>query len=120
MKTLIAVINCSLLLTGFAWASSLQEQNKALAKRAFQELLSEGRFELAEQGTLFLDEIANLPTSQQPKLLRVLETGEFERVGTSKTRKTDARIISATNADINIEVDEGRFRRDLLFAPALI
>jgi DNA-binding NtrC family response regulator len=74
-----------------------------------------GRFELAEQGTLFLDEIANLPTSQQPKLLRVLETGEFERVGTSKTRKTDARIISATNADINVEVEEGRFRRDLLF-----
>ncbi|MEW6127968.1 MAG: sigma-54 dependent transcriptional regulator [Acidobacteriota bacterium] len=74
-----------------------------------------GRFELAENGTLFLDEIANLPLSQQPKLLRVLETGEFERVGTSKTRKTDARILSATNSDINQEVEEGRFRRDLLF-----
>lgn len=74
-----------------------------------------GRFELAENGTLFLDEIANLPLSQQPKLLRVLETGEFERVGSSKTRKTHARIISATNADINKEVEEGRFRQDLLF-----
>ena len=74
-----------------------------------------GRFELAENGTLFLDEIANLPVSQQPKLLRVLETGEFERVGSSKTRKTHARIISATNADINKEVEEGRFRQDLLF-----
>jgi DNA-binding NtrC family response regulator len=86
-------------------------------KGAFTDAKSDrvGRFELAEQGTLFLDEVANLPTSQQPKLLRVLETGEFERVGTSKTRKTDARIISATNADINIEVEEGRFRRDLLF-----
>ncbi len=74
-----------------------------------------GRFELAENGTLFIDEIANLPLTQQPKLLRVLETGEFERVGSSKTRKTNARIISATNADINKEVDEGRFRQDLLF-----
>jgi DNA-binding NtrC family response regulator len=74
-----------------------------------------GRFELAERGTLFLDEIANLPVNQQPKLLRVLETGEFERVGSSKTRRTSARVISATNADLNKEVDEGRFRQDLLF-----
>jgi DNA-binding NtrC family response regulator len=74
-----------------------------------------GRFELAERGTLFLDEIANLPINQQPKLLRVLETGEFERVGSSKTRRTNARVISATNADLNTEVDESRFRQDLLF-----
>ncbi len=74
-----------------------------------------GRFELAERGTLFLDEIANLPVNQQPKLLRVLETGEFERVGSSKTRRANARILSATNADLNKEVDEGRFRQDLLF-----
>jgi DNA-binding NtrC family response regulator len=86
-------------------------------KGAFTDAKSDrvGRFELAENGTLFLDEIANLPLTQQPKLLRVLETGEFERVGSSKTRKTNARIISATNADINKEVDEGRFRQDLLF-----
>src|SRR4029450_409572 len=58
-----------------------------------------GRFEMAEGGTLFLDEIANLPIKHQPKLLRVLETGEFERVGSSKTRHSDVRIISATNAD---------------------
>lgn len=74
-----------------------------------------GRFEMAESGTLFLDEIANLPVKHQPKLLRVLETGEFERVGSSKTRRANVRIISATNADINDEVTAGRFRQDLLF-----
>ncbi len=74
-----------------------------------------GRFELADGGTLFLDEIANVPITQQPKMLRVLETGEFERVGSSKTRKVNARIISATNAELNKEVEAGHFRRDLLF-----
>ena len=74
-----------------------------------------GRFELADQGTLFLDEIANVPLSQQAKLLRVIETGEFERLGSSRTRRVDVRIISATNADLNEEVAAGRFRQDLLF-----
>jgi DNA-binding NtrC family response regulator len=74
-----------------------------------------GRFELAENGTLFLDEIANLPLKHQPKLLRVLETGEFERVGSSKTRRANVRIISATNSDLDEEVTAGRFRQDLLF-----
>jgi len=74
-----------------------------------------GRFELADGGTLFLDEIANVPLNLQAKLLRVLETGEFERVGSSKTHKVDARVISATNADLQAEVAEGRFRQDLLF-----
>ncbi len=74
-----------------------------------------GRFELADGGTLFLDEIANVPLSQQQKLLRVLETGEFERLGSSRTRKVDVRLISATNADLNGEVAGGRFRQDLLF-----
>jgi len=74
-----------------------------------------GRFELADGSTLFLDEIANVPLSQQQKLLRVLETGEFERLGTSRTRKADVRLVSATNADLNAEVTAGRFRQDLLF-----
>jgi DNA-binding NtrC family response regulator len=74
-----------------------------------------GRFELADGSTLFLDEIANVPLSQQQKLLRVLETGEFERLGSSKTRKADVRLISATNSDLNAEVAAGRFRQDLLF-----
>src|SRR5467141_3893581 len=74
-----------------------------------------GRFELAEGGTLFLDEIANLPLQQQAKLLRVLETGEYERVGASRPRRADVRVVAATNADIQAEVKAGRFRQDLLF-----
>ncbi|MFN2632873.1 MAG: sigma-54-dependent transcriptional regulator [Thermoanaerobaculia bacterium] len=74
-----------------------------------------GRFELADGGTLFLDEIANVPASQQAKLLRVLETGEFERLGSSRTRKVDVRILTATNANLHAEVAAGRFRQDLLF-----
>ena len=86
-------------------------------KGAFTDARSDrvGRFELADGGTLFLDEIANVPASQQAKLLRVLETGEFERLGSSRTRKVDVRMISATNADIRGEVAAGRFRQDLLF-----
>jgi DNA-binding NtrC family response regulator len=75
----------------------------------------EGRLEMADGGTLFLDEIGNLTLNQQMRLLRVLETGEFERVGSSRTRKVDVRIISATNADLRTEVTAGRFRQDLFF-----
>src|SRR5215472_11880082 len=74
-----------------------------------------GRFELASSGTLFLDEIANIPVRQQAKLLRVLETGEMERVGSSKTQKVNVRMLSATNADLRAECAAGRFREDLLF-----
>jgi DNA-binding NtrC family response regulator len=74
-----------------------------------------GRFELADGGTLFLDEIANIGLPQQSRLLRVLQTGELERVGSSRTRRVDVRVISATNADLREEVDAGRFREDLLF-----
>lgn len=74
-----------------------------------------GRFELADTGTLFLDEIANVPPNLQAKLLRVLEVGEMERVGSSKTKRVDVRVISATNANLTDEVQNGRFRQDLLF-----
>ena len=74
-----------------------------------------GRFELANNGTLFLDEIANVPPRQQAKLLRVLETGELERVGSSHTRRVDVRVLSATNADLHKEAAAGNFREDLLF-----
>lgn len=74
-----------------------------------------GRIEMAEGGTLFLDEIANTPPSQQTRLLRVLESAEYERVGSSKSRKANVRFISATNADLQAEVTAGRFRQDLLF-----
>lgn len=74
-----------------------------------------GRFELADGGTLFLDEIANVTSGLQAKLLRVVEAGEFEPVGSSRTRKANVRIISATNADLDAEVAAGRFRQDLQF-----
>jgi DNA-binding NtrC family response regulator len=74
-----------------------------------------GRFELADGSTLFLDEIANVPLTQQAKLLRVLETGEFESVGSSRTRRADVRLLSATNAALEAEVEAGRFRQDLYF-----
>ncbi len=86
-------------------------------KGAFTDARSDrlGRFEMADGGSLFLDEIANIPLAQQAKLLRVLEDGELERVGSSRTLKVDVRLIAATNADLRQEVEEGRFRKDLLF-----
>jgi DNA-binding NtrC family response regulator len=74
-----------------------------------------GRFELADKGSLFLDEIGNIPLSQQAKLLRVLESQQFEKVGASKTQRTDARVIAATNANIEQLVRDGEFRQDLLY-----
>ncbi|MFI5249396.1 MAG: sigma-54-dependent transcriptional regulator [Gemmatimonadales bacterium] len=74
-----------------------------------------GRFELADGGSLFLDEIANISMGQQSKLLRVLQTREVERVGSSRTKRVDVRIMAATNADLRDEVTGGRFREDLLF-----
>ncbi|GAB1487805.1 sigma-54 dependent transcriptional regulator [Opitutaceae bacterium] len=74
-----------------------------------------GRFELADGGTLFMDEIGNIPLSQQAKILRTIETGDFERVGSSRTYRANVRLVSATNADLAAEVAAGRFRQDLLF-----
>ena len=74
-----------------------------------------GRFELADGGTLFLDEIANIPVAQQGRLLRVLEDGQFERLGSSRTQRVDVRVLAATNADIDGEIASGRFRADLLY-----
>jgi DNA-binding NtrC family response regulator len=74
-----------------------------------------GRFELADGGTLFMDEIGNLPLSQQTKILRTIEVGEFERVGSSRTCRANVRLIAATNADLRAEVAAGKFRQDLLF-----
>jgi DNA-binding NtrC family response regulator len=86
-------------------------------KGAFTDAKSDriGRFEMASGGTLFLDEIANVSMNQQKRLLRVLETGEFERIGSSRTLRADVRIITATNADLRKEVASGNFRQDLLF-----
>jgi DNA-binding NtrC family response regulator len=86
-------------------------------KGAFTDARSDrvGRFELADGGTLFLDEVANLPVAQQARLLRVLEDGEFERLGSSRTQQTDVRVLAATNADLQAEIEAGRFRSDLLY-----
>ncbi|HYW05514.1 MAG TPA: sigma-54 dependent transcriptional regulator [Longimicrobium sp.] len=86
-------------------------------KGAFTDARSDrvGAFELADGGTLFLDEIGTMPPDQQAKLLRVLQSGEFQRVGASRTRRADVRVISATNADIDQATRDGRFREDLLF-----
>ncbi|MGH8183701.1 MAG: sigma-54-dependent transcriptional regulator [Rhodanobacteraceae bacterium] len=75
----------------------------------------EGRFEAANGGTLFLDEIGNLPAAGQMKLLRVLESGEFERLGSTRTRKVKVRVLSATNADIPRMIRDGKFREDLFY-----
>jgi DNA-binding NtrC family response regulator len=74
-----------------------------------------GCFELADEGTLFLDEIANMPVRLQPKLLRVLQTGEVQRVGSSRMTFVNVRVLSATNADLAAEIAAGRFREDLLY-----
>ena len=74
-----------------------------------------GRFELADGGTIFLDEIGNVPIRQQAKLLRVLESGEIERLGSSRSRRVDVRVISATNTDLQAACTTGQFREDLLF-----
>jgi DNA-binding NtrC family response regulator len=74
-----------------------------------------GCFELADEGTLFLDEIANMPVKLQPKLLRVLQTGEVQKVGSSRVMYVNVRVISATNADLAAEIGAGRFREDLLY-----
>jgi DNA-binding NtrC family response regulator len=80
----------------------------------------EGRFELADNGTLFLDEIGNLPLTGQVKLLRVLETGQYQRLGSSRSRSARVRVVSATNADLPQMIREGTFREDLFYRLNLI
>lgn len=86
-------------------------------KGAFTGAVSDriGRFQLADKGTLFLDEIGEIPIELQPKLLRVIQEGEFETVGDDKTKKVDVRIVAATNRDLQNEVAKGKFREDLFY-----
>ncbi len=110
-KTLVAVN------TGALPETLFESELFGHVKGAFTDARTDriGRFELADQGTIFLDEIGNVPVRQQTKLLRVLETGEMERVGSSKSRRVNVRVISATNADLRAACAAGQFREDLLF-----
>ena len=105
-------LNCGVLTEGLI-ESELFGHEKGAFTGAIQQ--RKGRFELADTGTIFLDEISEIPPATQVKLLRVLQEGEFERVGGSQTLKTDVRVIAATNVDLEAAVAEGRFRKDLYY-----
>jgi DNA-binding NtrC family response regulator len=105
-------LNCGVLTEGLI-ESELFGHEKGAFTGAIQQ--RKGRFELADTGTIFLDEISEIPPATQVKLLRVLQEGEFERVGGSQTLKVDVRVIAATNVDLELAVAEGRFRKDLYY-----
>ena len=105
-------VNCAALPEGLV-ASELFGHERGAFTGALER--RKGRFELASGGTIFLDEIGELPAAMQVALLRVLQEGEFERVGGTETLKTDARVVAATNRNLDEAVREGRFRSDLLF-----
>ncbi len=109
-------VNCAALPSNLVESELFGHEKGAYTGAASRE---PGRFEVANGSTLFLDEISELPLELQAKLLRVLEEGQFERVGSSRTQRTDARVISATNRDLRAEVEAGRFRRDLFYRLAV-
>ena len=111
-KRLMVTVNCAALP-----AALIESELFGREKGAYTGALSRqpGRFELANKSTLFLDEIAEMPLETQAKLLRVLQDGRFERLGSSMSISVDVRILAATNRDLAREVEEGRFRRDLYF-----
>jgi formate hydrogenlyase transcriptional activator len=108
----IVKINCASLPAALIESELFGREKGAYTGALAREI---GRFELADKSTIFLDEIAELPTELQPKLLRVLQEGEFERLGSPKTMRVDVRVIAATNRNLDALVKEGKFREDLLY-----
>src|SRR5262249_36926354 len=104
--------NCAAIPTGLLESELFGHEKGAFTSAVAQRI---GRFELANHGTIFLDEIGEAPLELQPKLLRVLQEREFERLGSSRTLHTDARLVTATNVDLPVMVEEKKFRADLYY-----
>src|ERR1700716_1548423 len=108
-RTLIR-LNCAAIPTGLLESELFGHERGAFTGAVTQKI---GRLELADQGTLFLDEVGDIPLELQPKLLRVLQDGEFERLGSTRTKKVDARLVAATNRDLDEMIEGRQFRSDL-------
>ena len=110
-RTLIK-LNCAAIPTGLLESELFGHERGAFTGAVTQKI---GRLELADQGTLFLDEVGDIPLELQPKLLRVLQEGEFERLGSTRTKKVDVRLVAATNRDLERMIEERQFRSDLYY-----
>jgi len=110
-RTLIK-LNCAAIPTGLLESELFGHERGAFTGAVSQKI---GRLELADQGTLFLDEVGDIPLELQPKLLRVLQDGEFERLGSTRTKKADVRLVAATNRDLDRMIEDRQFRSDLYY-----